>query len=261
MSKLSRLMFWMQLRPDSNTVQLNPAPARSVLVARAQLAGRGRRGRHWRAAPDHSLTFSLLWTFPADPSRLAGLSLLAGLAVVEALNDPRLGRRVGGTRCGLKWPNDVLLQRPDAADAKAGGILIESVLRPSVESGRELAVVIGIGLNCSADAALDAAVSDQTIGALSTLFADPLTPESLLPCVLDVLFDRLPTFAREGFGPFVKAWNAHDVWQNQPIQITEDGVVRTTGICKGVGVDGTLRLANDQGMVQIMTGDVSLRRV
>lgn len=236
-------------------------PVGSVFVAREQLAGRGRRGRSWLAAADHSLTFSLLWTFSPDPARLQGLSLLVGLAVVQALADPRLGPGVDGVRCGLKWPNDLLLHRSDGTYAKAGGILIESTLRPAAESGRELAVVIGIGLNCRADRALDAAVSDQTIGALSERFVDPVTPEALLPCVLDVLFEWLPQFASVGFAPFAAGWNAHDVWQNQRIQISEDGVVRTTGICQGVGEDGALRVKTDQGTEYMMTGDVSLRRI
>jgi BirA family biotin operon repressor/biotin-[acetyl-CoA-carboxylase] ligase len=235
--------------------------AGTVFVARQQLAGRGRRGRSWQAAADHSLTFSLLWIFPPDPARLQGLSLLVGLAVVQALADPRLGQRVAGARCGLKWPNDLLLHRADSAYAKAGGILIESTLRTMPEQGRELAVVIGIGLNCIADARLDAAVSDQTIGALSELFVDPVTPEALLPCVLDVLFERLPAFACEGFAPFAADWNAQDVWQHLPIQMTEDGIVSVTGICQGVGADGALRVKTDQGTEYMMTGDVSLRRI
>ena len=237
------------------------APAGSVFVARQQLAGRGRRGRSWLAAADHSLTFSLLWAFPPDPARLQGLSLLVGLAVVQALADPRLGQRVAAIQCGLKWPNDLLLRRGAGCYAKAGGILIESTLRPKSDAGRELVVVIGIGLNCMVDAMLDAAVTDQTIGALSELFIDPVTPEALLPCVLDALFERLPTFAREGFASFAADWNTHDVWQNQPIQITEDGVVRTTGICHGVGLDGALRVETAQGSEHMITGDVSLRRI
>ncbi len=233
----------------------------SVYVARQQLAGRGRRGRRWIAAPGHSLIFSLLWTFPADPIKLQGLSLVVGLAVIRALSDPRLGQTTPEIRCGLKWPNDLLLQRHDGSYAKAGGILIESVLRQADGGGRELAVVIGLGLNCMSDATLNAAVTDQAVGAISERFSVPVTPEMLLPCLLDVLVPMLVDFERHGFEQFAGEWNTHDVWQDQRVQISEEGVVRLTGLCRGVDRDGALLLATDAAIERVITGDVSLRRV
>ena len=233
----------------------------SVYVARQQLAGRGRRGRRWIAAPDHSLIFSLLWTFPADPIKLQGLSLVIGLAVIRALSDPRLGQTTPEIRCGLKWPNDLLLQRHDGSYAKAGGILIESVLRQADGGDRELAVVIGLGLNCMSDATLNAAVTDQAVGAISERFSVPVTPEMLLPCLLDVLVPMLVDFERHGFEQFAGEWNTHDVWQDQLVQISEEGVVRLTGLCRGVDREGALLLATDAAIERVITGDVSLRRV
>ena len=123
-------------------------PAGSVYVARQQLAGRGRRGRRWISAPDHSLIFSLLWTFPADPVKLQGLSLLVGLAVIRALSDPRLGHAAPETRCGLKWPNDLMLQRHDGSYAKAGGILliIVGVMMLVLVAGVVVVLAIGAAL-------------------------------------------------------------------------------------------------------------------
>lgn len=237
------------------------APAGSVYVTRQQLAGRGRRGRSWVAAPDHSLTFSLLWTFPADPAKLQGLSLMVGLAVIRALSDPRLGKPVQQSCCGLKWPNDLFLQRRDGSYAKAGGILIESTLRQADGGGRELAVVIGIGLNCISDATLNVTVTDQPISALSELFNAPVTPQTLLPCLLDVLVPMLNDFERHGFAPLTSEWNAHDVWHDQPVQLSEEGIVRLTGLCRGVDREGALLVATDAAIERIITGDVSLRRV
>lgn len=236
-------------------------PAGSVYVARQQLAGRGRRGRRWIAAPDHSLIFSLLWTFPADPVKLQGLSLLVGLAVIRALSDPRLGHAAPETRCGLKWPNDLMLQRHDGSYAKAGGILIESVLRQADGGGRELAVVIGMGLNCISDAMLSANVTDQPVGALSELFSVPVTPEAFLPCLLDVLVPMLGDFECHGFGPFSSEWNTHDIWHDQRVQISEEGAVRSTGLCRGVDREGALLVATDVAIERMITGDVSLRRL
>ena len=54
------------------------------ITARRQTAGRGRRGRTWVSEPGN-LYASLLLTDPAPPPRAAELSLVAALAVHDAL--------------------------------------------------------------------------------------------------------------------------------------------------------------------------------
>jgi len=236
------------------------ATAGSVFVAREQTAGRGRRGREWCADPDSSLTFSLLWTFPADPARLSGLSLAVGLAVVRALSDMTLGERPD-VRCGLKWPNDVLLCRADGSYAKAGGVLIESALRAAPEGGKELAVVIGIGLNCGHSDGLKQLVSDQSAGSLSELFASGISPEAVFSAVLGSLVAGLSQFSDQGFVSCRDEWNTHNLWQDQPVQVREGDKVLQAGICRGVDAEGALCVETPAGIERIISGDVSLRKV
>ncbi len=96
------------------------APIGAVVLAEAQIRGRGRRGRSWESPPGN-LYFSVLLKNAGDPL----LSFRAGLALVEAA---QVGK--------LKWPNDLLA--PDGR--KLGGILVE------VEQER---VFLGVGLNVS----------------------------------------------------------------------------------------------------------------
>jgi BirA family biotin operon repressor/biotin-[acetyl-CoA-carboxylase] ligase len=107
------------------------AAAGLAVQARRQLAGRGSRGRAW-TAPEGNLNLSVLLR-PGRPAAEAGLfSLLAGIAVAEALA-PR-----SQTVPMLKWPNDVLLD-----GAKLAGILIDAM-----PDGERLDwLVIGIGVN------------------------------------------------------------------------------------------------------------------
>ena len=108
------------------------APEGVVLAAEEQSAGRGRMGRTWVSPPRAALTFSLLVRPAAvPPARRGWLPLLAGVAVASAVT------AVTGVQTRLKWPNDVL-----AGPAKLGGILAEA-------TGD--AIVVGIGLNVSAD--------------------------------------------------------------------------------------------------------------
>jgi BirA family transcriptional regulator, biotin operon repressor / biotin---[acetyl-CoA-carboxylase] ligase len=128
--------LWREVRVVEETGSTNAdllAKARSgageglVLVAEAQISGRGRMGRRWISPPRRSLTFSVLLR-PAVPAGLLGwMPLLAGVAVASAL------QQAAGVEARLKWPNDVLV-----GGAKIAGILAERWTN---------AVVIGTGIN------------------------------------------------------------------------------------------------------------------
>jgi BirA family biotin operon repressor/biotin-[acetyl-CoA-carboxylase] ligase len=86
-----------------------------VHVARGQSAGRGRRGARWESAEGQGLYASLV-LLPEPPAPPApGITMLAGLALLDAL------RALGLSRARLKWPNDVVV-----GEAKLGGCLVES---------------------------------------------------------------------------------------------------------------------------------------
>jgi BirA family transcriptional regulator, biotin operon repressor / biotin---[acetyl-CoA-carboxylase] ligase len=104
------------------------------IVAERQTAGRGRRGRAWVSEPGN-LFASLLLTAPAAPEHRPQLSLVAALAVHDAVAEIAAGLKPLIT---IKWPNDLLLR-----GRKFAGILIEG------EGGDDGAVAIGIGVNCA----------------------------------------------------------------------------------------------------------------
>src|SRR5690606_39727446 len=70
-----------------------------VLLAERQSGGRGRRGRAWASPLAANLYLSVARGFEGGLARLGGLSLVAGVAVAEAL------RALGAAAVGLKWPN------------------------------------------------------------------------------------------------------------------------------------------------------------
>lgn len=107
------------------------AASGSVLVSAHQSAGRGRFDRVWQAPPDTSVAVSVLVRPRSPMERWGWLSMLAGMAVTDAL------RSVAGLDAGLKWPNDVLV-----GERKICGILSEAV-----PVGDGMAAVVGMGLN------------------------------------------------------------------------------------------------------------------
>ncbi len=103
------------------------------IAAAEQTSGKGRLGRHWVSRPGN-LYASLVWPSGAEPKRLVSLSLVAGLAVRDAVIEAGVTEPVQ-----LKWPNDVLV-----GGSKVSGVLIETMTRPSGN-----VAVIGCGINLS----------------------------------------------------------------------------------------------------------------
>ena len=216
------------------------APGRTVLACGEQSAGRGRRGRTWLSAGRGSLTFSLLWRFPATDFSPAGLSLAVGVALARALE--ALGLR----GVALKWPNDVLL-----GDRKLAGVLIE--LAPDT---RTLAAIIGIGLNLRLPADFP---GDVAAAALAEALPELPARSQILARLLLELETVLASFEGAGFGAFRESWTARCAHLDAAVTLTgEAGGVE--GVCRGVDDDGALLLETAAGIRRVVSGDVSLRR-
>ena len=211
------------------------APHGTVLLAEWQTAGRGRFDRRWSSAPGAGLTFSVLWRFDKG-TPLAGLSLVVGLAIADAL------RVLGLREVRLKWPNDVLVRR-----RKLAGVLTEirgDMLGPC-------AAVIGIGLNVRLpQATLDAI--DQPATDLARSGLENLDRSAILAAVLSGVASALERFGRDGFAPFRREWQAHCASLHQPVRVAlpDGGVVR-----------GTMLGVDTQGALRIQVADGETRRV
>ncbi len=219
-----------------------------LLVAEAQLQGRGRLGRSWVSAPGASLTFSL--ALPLHRADLSGLSLAVGVALAEAL-DP--AARGCAPRLLLKWPNDLWL-RGAADDAfpvgrKLGGVLIETVNR-----GGLCLAVIGVGLNVQA-----LSVEAPSSGVAWLQEIDPhLTAPQTLQRITPPLLRALRQFQAEGFGAFEARFAARDLLLGRDVVA---GALQ--GVAQGVAANGGLRVrcgtGADERLHQIVSGEVSVR--
>jgi len=212
------------------------APSGTVIVAECQTAGRGRMGRSWFAAPEASLTFSLLWRFAAGTVPY-GLSLAVGVALAEALQDAAPDVR-------LKWPNDLLRD-----GRKLGGVLVELV------PGAPHAAVIGIGLNLRLPPDMPADVK-----AIAAALDRNIVREELLARLLESLHGVLTEFAGNGFMAVRDRWLARCAHLDTPVQILSEFSPPLAGRCVGVDVDGALMLETPVCVQRILSGDVSLRQ-
>lgn len=107
------------------------APSGTVLVADAQTAGKGRRGRSWTSLPGAGLYLSVLFRAERPPAELPRWTLAAAVAVRETCV------ALAAIPVSIKWPNDLVCR-----GRKLAGILAEGRFTPA---GVE--IVLGIGIN------------------------------------------------------------------------------------------------------------------
>lgn len=224
-----------------------PAPGCSVLLAERQTAGRGRRGRHWASPMAANLYLSVARGFEGGLARLGGLSLVAGVAVAEALHD------IGVDAARLKWPNDVVVVDGTAL-RKLGGVLVEG----GGENGGPARAVVGIGLNVRMPSRQGQAI-DQPWTDLAALRGHALPSRNdIAVAVLVRLLPALHEFDRDGLAPFLPRHAAHDALQGSEVVVhAHDGERR--GVALGLAADGALRVRFADGERSIHAGEVSVR--
>ncbi|WP_447730953.1 bifunctional biotin--[acetyl-CoA-carboxylase] ligase/biotin operon repressor BirA [Pseudoxanthomonas suwonensis] len=233
---------WAVDSTNSELLRRPPAPGVEVLLAERQNAGRGRLGRRWVSPLGGQVCVSVRRGFNGGLARLGGLSLVAGVAVAEAL------RASGYAAVGLKWPNDLV-----ADGRKLAGLLVEG----GGEHGGPVHAVIGIGINV--DLGGEAGDIDQPWIDLARLGGSVPSRNAIAIAVLDALLPALELFDREGLAPFEPRFAALDVLAGQPVRVL-DGRGDFEGRALGLAPDGALRVATDAGERRVHAGEVSVRR-
>lgn len=235
-----------------------PAAGVAVLLAERQTGGRGRRGRVWNSPLAAHLYVSVARVFSGGLARLGGLSLVAGVAAVEALH------ALGFTEARLKWPNDLVVAAQGGL-RKLGGLLVEG----GGEHAGPARAVIGLGLNVRMPAVAAAAI-DQPWCDLHGLVerADEATAPRPLPsrnriaaAFLERLLPALDAFDADGLAPFLSRYAALDALAGQPVTLhAVDSARAATAL--GVAEDGALRVRLEDGSEQrVHSGEVSVRKV
>jgi BirA family transcriptional regulator, biotin operon repressor / biotin---[acetyl-CoA-carboxylase] ligase len=209
----------------------------TVVIARAQTAGRGRSGRVWQSPPDAGLYVSAVVRPPfVDLVDVPPMTLAIGIGLCEAV-------RACGAAAVLKWPNDLLVD-----GKKLAGVLVES----QSQGSRLESVVVGIGVNLTGELPPEVAETAITLERA----AGHVTPRELV-------IDRLCThveywidhYIAGGLASITAAWHAR-MAPNLSARATVDGMA-LTGQVAGIDGDGALLLRDDAGHVhRVRSGDV-----
>lgn len=225
-----RVEWFAEIDSTNDRLMAQPDIHARVCIAELQTAGRGRRGRAWRAPQSGAVLLSIGWRLGGGAS---GLSLVSGLAIADCL------RRAGVVGVGLKWPNDVLV-----AGKKLGGVLTEL---------RGAFCVVGVGINVAR--APDEFASDATdLTALGyALDRDQLAAELIIAhcCYLE-------KFCEHGFAPFKDEWNNVNVYRDVAVTVASPAE-EFCGLARGVDDDGALLVEHSGELRRIISGDVRVR--
>ena len=211
-------------------------------LAEAQSGGRGRRGRAWVATPYHNLMFSMAWRFPGGPGLVSGLSLAAGLAVLQALDE------YGVDGAGLKWPNDVLWD-----GRKLAGLLADV----QGESAGPTQVILGVGVNGYIGRE-DAERIDQPWVDLRNILGETADRNRLAALVMRHLRNMFQVFSEKGFAPFREAWSSRHLYHGRRVRLIQ-GDREFSGTAEGIDETGGLIIRHARNRQVFHSGEVSLR--
>lgn len=214
------------------------------IVAREQTSGRGRLGRKWVSKKDAGLYFSIILRPKIEKRLLPLLTLMTAVAVHDVLED------LYELKPDIKWSNDVLV----------GGKKICGILAETVESGKDISVVIGVGVNLLP--------ADRTVklAEIATSIAEETNQKPDIETVLHSLikffgyfYDR---FQDECGAAFIRdEWAQRSTFfDNKRVKVKMENET-FYGTTLGLEENGALRVKKDNGeMAIIQAGDVERLR-
>jgi BirA family biotin operon repressor/biotin-[acetyl-CoA-carboxylase] ligase len=205
-----------------------------TIFTHEQTAGKGQRGKKWTSSIGVNIALSII----IEPAPLA-VAQQFQLSACTAVAVHDFFRKYTGTDAKIKWPNDLYWK-----DRKAGGILIESVVRGH-ESGvgsRESGVntwqwaVIGIGININQTSFPSELPNPVSLKQITGKNFDPVELAKELCRSFNDHFGKLVT---GGFEDIYTHYLSHLYKINEKVKLKKDSRVFETMI-KSVSPSGRL---------------------
>lgn len=214
------------------------APEWTVILAKRQTKGRGRRERRW-ASQKGGLYFSVL-LYPKHVEHLQVLTFAAALAVLKAIR-----KHCPVSPC-IKWPNDILINH-----RKVCGILTETTL------GERVSCIVGIGLNAN-----QTKFPKEIRGTATSLLRETGKKFGVRVLASSILKNFHQLYLSFEGGNHKKIL---DEWRQQCITLGKNVFISSTGgtfsgKAAGVTDEGMLRVKLPSGKIRIVAeGDASIR--
>jgi len=215
----------------------------TVIIARSQVKGRGRKGRPWVSEND-GIYISMILRPSLKPVHVVQVPMVVGVALSRAI------ARTTGLKPGIKWPNDILIN-----GKKVAGILTE--MNSELDKVRYIIPGIGINVNNRASGL------PENVKQIATTLRDECGTEvSVIDLVRNFLeeFDHwYDIFIKQGFLPIAAEWKKLNNTIGSRVKVY-DGEIEIFGRAMDIDEEGFLLIQSDAGQtIRILSGDVSLR--
>ena len=217
----------------------------TIVVAEEQENGKGRLERKYYSPRGKGIWFSIILRPKFLPHDAPKCTLMAAVAVAEAMNRFNL-------KAEIKWPNDILFD-----GRKLVGILTEI----TGEMGKITYIVIGVGINVDIKRDEFPEELKNIAASLSEMGGVELSRVEFFRAVLEE-FDKLYRKVKaSGFEDEFNLWKKYNVTLGKNVRVISagDGGEIFTGKAVDLNADGALIVETAQGLRTVYAGDVSIR--
>jgi BirA family transcriptional regulator, biotin operon repressor / biotin---[acetyl-CoA-carboxylase] ligase len=213
----------------------------ALVIADQQVGGKGRLGRVWHSPSGTGIWMSLLLRPKLELQQCPQLTLVAAVAVVEAI------RNYTGLPVTIKWPNDILLH-----GKKLCGILTELNAEANVVNY----IIIGIGINVNTPSFPDELRSVAT--SLRIAGAQEFSRVQLVQRILECFESLYVSYLEEGFAAIKERWESYAISIGQRIIARQiHGTVE--GLALGIDQDGSLLIKKEDGTIEkVYSADIEV---
>lgn len=193
-------------------VQKGAAISGGAIFAKEQTKGKGRRGKVWESETGKNIMLSITAQMQWLP-----IQQQFQLSVAVALGCFDFFFKQTNERIKIKWPNDIFIN-----DRKAGGVLIENVVKGSLWQW----AVIGIGLNINQDN------FDKDVRAISLKQITGLSYNviNLAKELLETIVNRINQLQSDGFNNQLDEYNQNLFCRNEMVKLKKGNILFETKI-------------------------------
>ncbi|HIA50976.1 MAG TPA: biotin--[acetyl-CoA-carboxylase] ligase [Candidatus Melainabacteria bacterium] len=227
------------------------APEGVIVLARHQMAGRGRLGRTWVSPVDAGLYMSLILRPQQPQSQIPLLTIAAGVAVADAI------RSVCDLKVGLKWVNDIIYER-----RKIGGILAEMpALSRATDAAKQLpqAVIVGIGININLKPEDIPEELTNKIDSLAHIKNEDVDPNKIAAAIAGAFEDTSKLLNPSTSQQLTNRWRDLSITIGQMI-VTENSERKLEGKAVDITDSGALIVElSDGSRMTLHAGEISIR--
>jgi|GEM_PF-220221 len=214
----------------------------TIVVAEAQLEGRGRYGHDWFSPAGMGLWFSMIFRPTAPVDRPGLVPILIGVSLGRVI------RSLGARSTLLKWTNDLLWR-----NKKLAGILVERI-----QAGPREAFVVGIGINVHQTGTdFPDELRSKSIG-LDQVLGKTIHRGELLQLVVPQLHALWDESFNSSFDTVSKLWNEESGTIGMNVRAAVESEI-IPGVIEGIDSHGglVLRLPDDSRRT-IITGRIEI---